>query len=301
MCWIASEALIEMNRGRMNGFLDWREIELQNDWGVREKSDAMGQRWDDGAAMWDERWKRDQAFTKRQADALAFEPDDTVLDIGCGTGPLTVHVAPRVKRMVAFDFGQRMLERLRANCAERGIDNVETLQGNWYDMEPGTGLPICDVAITRWSPAQGDILKFSRCARRWCWSVSSVESKFAEGGAQPAGMYWCRSTVDESLNMTPRPCARKYGLNVHFNLLYDHGANPTVSYLVDEKRTEAATREELLEEVLGKPPADLPDGAREGALAMIGRDISQTDDGLWVHHRKHTIAIMGWDPNEIVY
>ena len=285
----------------MNGFLDWREIELQNDWGVREKSDAMGQRWDDGAAMWDERWKRDAAFTKRQADALAFEADDTVLDVGCGTGPLAVHVAPRVKKLVAFDFGEHMLETLRSNCRERGIANVETLRGNWYDMEPGREIPMCDVAITRWSPAQGDILKFSRCARRWCWSVSSVEPKFAEGGAQQPGAYWCRSTVDESLNTTPRPCARKYGFNVHFNLLYDHGANPQVNYLVDEVRTEAPTKEELVEKVLGKPSADIPEQAREGVLAMVGRDIAQVDSGLWVHERKHTIAIMGWDPNEIIY
>ena len=285
----------------MNGFLDWREVELQNDWGVREKSDAMGRRWDEDADSWDERWKNDLDFTKRQADALSFLPSDTVLDVGCGTGPLTVHVAPRVAHVIAFDFGEHMLAHLRKNCAERGIDNVETLQGNWYDMEPGDGLPVCDVAITRWSPAHGDILKFSRCASRWCWSVASVEPTFAEGGAQEGGHFWCRSTTDEELNLSPRPCARKYGFNVHFNLLYDHGANPTISYLTDEKRTEAPSREELFEKVIGRPLDDLPADARCGAEHMIGRDITQTENGLWVHDRKHTIIIMGWNPNEITY
>ena len=56
----------------MNGWLDWGEIERSNDWGLREKSDAMGARWDAGADMWDARWKADLAFTKRQADALVM-------------------------------------------------------------------------------------------------------------------------------------------------------------------------------------------------------------------------------------
>lgn len=272
----------------MNGWLDWREIEKQNDWGLREQSDAMGDRWDADAAMWDERWKHEPEFTKRQADALAFlRENDTVLDVCCGTGPLTVHVAPRVKKVIALDHGAHMLELLRANCAERGIGNVETLQGNWYEMEPGREIPICDVAITRWSPALGDILRFSRCASRYCYAIETCELEFADGGFQDTG-FWCRSTVDEGLNTTPRPCGRKYGFNVHFNLLYDHGANPTVNYVANEERTVAASKEELLRIVVGPP-------------ALVENDIHQEEDGSWVHCRKHVIAIMGWDPNEIKY
>ena len=282
----------------MNGFLDWREIELQNDWGVREKSHEMGEWWNRDAQGWDDRWKREEAFTKRQADALAFEPTDTVLDVGCGTGPLTTFVAPRVQRVVAFDYGRDMLAKLAANCEARGITNVETLQGSWYDVEPGDGLPICDVAITRWSPAQGDILKFSRCARRQCWSLMSVEPAFAPGGVVEKG-FWCRSTTDDALNHTPRPCGRKYGLNVHFNLLYDHGANPTLNYLTDEHRTEAETRDALFEALLGCPLSEVPADRRDGAEALLGRDMFQTDEGTWVHLRRHTIAIMGWNPNEL--
>ena len=284
----------------MNGFLDWREIELQGDWGVREKSHEMGEWWDRDARGWDDRWKHDLEFTERMADALAFEPDDTVLDVCCGTGPLTVFVAPRVKKLIAFDYGEHMLELLRANCEERGIANVETLQGSWYDLEPGEGLPVCDVAITRWSPAQGDILKFSRCASRWCWSIMSVDERFEPGGESLRG-FWCRSTTDDSLNYTPRPCGRKYGFNIHFNLLYDNGANPSITYLTDERRTEAATREELFAKILGRPLDELEEGARSGAEHRIGRDITRTPDGLWVHCRKQTIAIMGWNPNEIQY
>lgn len=296
----------------MNGFLDWREIERRNDWGVREQTDAMGEMWNRDANGWDVRWKREEEFTKRQADALDLLPSDTVLDIGCGTGPLTVHVAPRVKKVVAQDFGSNMLGLLEANARERGLTNVETLQGNWHTMEPGRELPVCDVAIARWSPAQGNILKMSRCATRRCYSLMTCALTFEKDGASTGG-YWCRSTTDEALNTSPRPCARKYGFNVHFNLLYDHGANPTVSYVSDEHRVEAATRDELVEKLAASLAPRTPAGAdgaeapgghpgadRDRLLKFLERDIAQRDDGTWEYVRRHVIAVLGWDPREVV-
>lgn len=286
----------------MNGWLDWREIELQNDWGMREKTDAMADRWNDGAAMWDSRWKGDPEFTRRQADALDFLPTDTVLDVGCGTGPLTMHVAPRVAKVVALDYGPDMLRLLEENAAERGLANVETLQGNWYSMEPGEQIPVCDVAITRWSPAQGDILKFTRCARRWCWSVNTMQPYFEKDGFSTGG-YWCRSTVDEDLNTSPRPCARKNGFNVHFNLLYDHGVNPTVNYLSKDHVMTAQTKEELVSKLAGTGPdakKGRPAARRTDPAVFFARDIHQLDDGTWEFRRRETAVIMGWDPNELI-
>lgn len=272
----------------MNGWLDWRAIEERNDWGLREKTDAMGEKWDESAAMWDRRWKAEEAFTKRQADAITdLRSDDVVLDIGCGTGPLTVNIAPRVRKVVAQDFGEAMLGMLRANLAERGISNVETLQGNWHTMTPGVDLPVCDVAITRWSPAQGNILKMSRCATRRCYSLSTCDPHFAEGGVTTGG-YWCRSTVDEAQNRTPRPCGRKYGFNVHFNLLYDHGANPEIRYVTDEHEVSAPTREELLAKLRLPPGVPAP-------------KVCRRPDGRWAFTRRMTIVVMSWDPSEVCY
>lgn len=297
----------------MNGWLDWRAIEKENDWGLREKSDEMGRMWNQGAFQWDSRWKSEEEFTRRQAEALKLLPGDTVLDIGCGTGPLTMNIAPRVKRVIAQDFGEDMLRLVRQNAVDRGLSNVETLQGNWHTMEPGVDLPICDVAICRWSPAQGDILKMSRCATRQCYSLMTCAPRFEKDGFEHGG-FWCRSTVNEDLNTSPRPCARKYGFNVHFNLLYDHGANPTVSYVSDEKITFAGTREELIDKLLSKhrPPTKEESGDADGEsdgtrsdrtmlTKVIEPDIFQDADGRWIHRRRMTLAILGWDPREVVY
>ena len=223
----------------MNGWLDWEEIEKHNDWGVREKGAAMGELWDKGADGWDERWKAEEAFTKAQADAIDVLPTDTVLDICCGAGPLAVNLAPRVARVIACDYGDRMLEHVRSNALARGLSNVETLKADWFAGEPGEIIPVCDVAVTRWSPAQGNILRFSRFATRRCYSIATCAPYDGSQPPRPAGKdgrhFWLRSTTDASLNETPRPNGRKYGYNVHFNILYDHGANPTLTYVSNGK------------------------------------------------------------------
>ncbi len=295
----------------MNGFLDWREIEKQNDWGLREKTDAMGEMWNRDAAMWDSRWKGEEEYTARQAAALDLLPTDTVLDLGCGTGPLTMNIAPRVQKIIAQDYGVDMLRLLSENAKARGLDNVETLQGNFHTMEPGVELPIADVVVARWSPAQGDILKMSKCATRQCYSLMSVAPEFEKEGASTGG-FWCRSTTDDELNHSPRPCARKYGFNVHFNLLYDHGANPTLQYVRSGRVVTAPTYEELIAAVLRRPLAVLRendaqrrDGSQSGPDALpqlpdfFVRGSRQLEDGTWQFEDPSTMVIMGWNPQDV--
>ena len=42
--------------------------------------------------------------------------DDDVLECACGTGMLTVHIAPRCHKMVATDFSHKMLQRAATKC-----------------------------------------------------------------------------------------------------------------------------------------------------------------------------------------
>lgn len=54
--------------------------------------------------------------------AALFLSEDEVLECACGTGMLTVHIAPRCKRIVATDLSENMLKKTRKKCA--AFDNV---------------------------------------------------------------------------------------------------------------------------------------------------------------------------------
>jgi len=77
-------------------------------------------------------------------DALvaAFEltADDVVVDLGCGTGQLTLPIAGRVRSVVAVDPEPDMLLRARRAASERGVANVSWMIGSDADIPTLGGL-----------------------------------------------------------------------------------------------------------------------------------------------------------------
>jgi SAM-dependent methyltransferase len=62
------------------------------------------------------------------AQTLQLAPTDEVLDVGCGTGLLTLSIAPFVAQVYAVDISQGMVQRARLNLA--GISNVVISKGS---------------------------------------------------------------------------------------------------------------------------------------------------------------------------
>ena len=60
--------------------------------------------------------------------------DDVVVDLGCGTGQLTLPMAARVRAVVGVDPEADMLNRARRAAAEQGVANVSWLIGADADL-----------------------------------------------------------------------------------------------------------------------------------------------------------------------
>lgn len=74
-------------------------------------------------------------------ERAAVEPGMRVLDVGSGSGRLTIPAAERVGpegRVVALDLQAEMLRRLERRLADREIDNVETVLGGAGEGALGT-------------------------------------------------------------------------------------------------------------------------------------------------------------------
>jgi ubiquinone/menaquinone biosynthesis C-methylase UbiE len=67
-------------------------------------------------------------FALLQAE-LAGQGAARVLDLGCGAGHVSFHVAPLVAEVVAYDLSQQMLDVVAAAASERGLGNVVTQLG----------------------------------------------------------------------------------------------------------------------------------------------------------------------------
>ncbi len=69
------------------------------------------------------------ADLERLAGIVRGRPDARVLDLGCGGGHVTLHAAPHVREVVAYDLSREMLDAVASVCRERGLANVTTRQG----------------------------------------------------------------------------------------------------------------------------------------------------------------------------
>jgi ubiquinone/menaquinone biosynthesis C-methylase UbiE len=71
---------------------------------------------------------------------LGLTPESLVVELGAGTGQLTVEVAPECARVIAVDVSAVMLRRLRDKVEASGLGNVEAVRAGFLTYEH-TGQP----------------------------------------------------------------------------------------------------------------------------------------------------------------
>jgi ubiquinone/menaquinone biosynthesis C-methylase UbiE len=86
-------------------------------------------RWDERVEAWDEVAMSEAFLAIRDRLLELAEPlgGDRVIDLGAGTGLLSLALAPRVRELIAVDISERMLERLDDAATADGIHNIRTV------------------------------------------------------------------------------------------------------------------------------------------------------------------------------
>lgn len=158
----------------------------------------------DDAAHWDERAKSyHKAVLPASPYVAAFVedtgilPGESVFDMGCGTGAVSIPLAAGGHDVMACDFSEGMLEVLRAEACALGVD-VHTKLLSWADDWPACGIArgSYDVACASRSIVTANLRdslgKLSNVARRRCAVTLPVGSSprsdaaiLSELGLQP--------------------------------------------------------------------------------------------------------------------
>ncbi|MDD2240254.1 MAG: methyltransferase domain-containing protein [Kiritimatiellae bacterium] len=99
----------------------------------------MSNRFDPLASTWDDHPDRHH-LTDDLIKALQrwapLQSDWDVLDYGCGTGALTIRLAPLVRQVLAIDSSRGMLEVLATKAQSQGLTNIECLQTDFETAPP---------------------------------------------------------------------------------------------------------------------------------------------------------------------
>lgn len=138
----------------MHRIIDWNELWKAIHVASPERTRKAG----DPAATWD---KRAAAYhrishgeteaTKRDLGFIDLRPGDTVLDMGAGTGRLTVPLAGRAAHVTALDPSGGMLGILRKRMEEAGYHNYSCVQMKWEEVVLGRDIVPHDIVIAAFS------------------------------------------------------------------------------------------------------------------------------------------------------
>src|SRR3954470_12776284 len=84
----------------------------------------------------DEFWARGEQVVDAMLEqgGVQVEPDDRVVEIGCGIGRLTRGLAARAEHVWAFDISSEMLQRAQEAVGE--LPNVEWIHGDGASLRP---------------------------------------------------------------------------------------------------------------------------------------------------------------------
>lgn len=134
--------------------IDWNEL-----WKVfHASSPERAERDRDPAAVWNRRaaaYRRathgETRATEQELAVLDLRPEDTVLDMGAGTGRLAVPITRSVAHVTALDPSEGMLAILREQMAAAGRTNYSTVMMRWEDAVIGRDIEPHDIVIAAFS------------------------------------------------------------------------------------------------------------------------------------------------------
>jgi cyclopropane fatty-acyl-phospholipid synthase-like methyltransferase len=113
---------------------------------------------------------------------MDFDANDTVLDIGCGPGTLALALAKKVKKVIAIDYAEEMLEQLHIHAKQEGITNIETHHIGWDD--DWSALPQVDIVVASRSMEVSDLEvaleKMNAHAKKACYLTYKVGGSYVD-------------------------------------------------------------------------------------------------------------------------
>lgn len=253
--------------------------------------------WDNQAAFYNQMAQMEAGFTLNQLNCFDTSPEDTVLDIGCGPGRITVPMAKRAKSVTALDASPKMLEYCRQNAEAAGLTNVTTKLMDWEDADAAAAVEKHDIVIASRSVGMGDIKRLSSLARKYAviiiWShgcphIPVIAGKLFEG-------------LEEEGDRRPGPPIsrdRRLGNNLWYNRIYDLGYNPNLNIVEDGFTKNYANREEAYEDLARLKPgmSELPQEKQRIFKANTDQFLSQNKDGSITFLSPTKSIVLWWKP-----
>ncbi|CEL23830.1 type 11 methyltransferase [Methanobacterium formicicum] len=119
------------NEVEINYKVDWNGLwnkSLQN---LPKKNNPES--WDNIASKFNE-WMEKDDYPEKLLNRIELDSNDSVLDIGCGNGVITIPLAQKAIKVTAMDISSKMLEILKKNAKNSDLNNINTCNRRIEDV-----------------------------------------------------------------------------------------------------------------------------------------------------------------------
>lgn len=167
----------------------WYSAQLKGNFKPRYRGAAF---WNRRAPAFAGRQKHKSDYPRQFLNILKPQPHWRVLDVGCGSGTLTIPLSDRVAAVTALDFSENMLALLEREAVRQQITNITTVLASWQDDWEDMGVGQHDVVIASRSLISADLTsaieKLNRFAKhRVCISAMVGDGPFDRRIIEAAG------------------------------------------------------------------------------------------------------------------
>ncbi|MCD7981879.1 MAG: methyltransferase domain-containing protein [Clostridiales bacterium] len=246
--------------------------------------------WDLESARYNKMSALEKELTVKQVDALPLSPEDTVLDMGCGCGRLSVPIAQRVKAVTSLDSSEKMLANCAANAKAAGAENLTPLFLDFFEAEAGVNVPVHDLVFCSRSAAIWEIEKLCTFARKY---VAVLIFANAPSLPELLGKLFSGTTEKPAERGPHRIHDRRLDYNALWNTVYDLGYEPNCTIVPDGFTASYASVEEACDDLrmLGTVDPDREETYRKNVMQFLTR----REDGSWDLLIPTRTAVIWWE------
>lgn len=138
--------------------------------------------WDKAAEGFFKRTRNDD-YQDVLFSKLILDREDTVLDVGCGEGTITIPLAQKVKKVIGIDSSPKMLEYLKKRSGEK--NNIETklmaIEDISYDKIGDVDVVICSRSLNGIVPIEEVLTELNKIANKYVFiTIFGPENKKIE-------------------------------------------------------------------------------------------------------------------------
>lgn len=230
---------------------------------LKQKTDK-NKDWDKAAPHFHKRAKKDD-YHDLLFSKLILNENDSLLDLGCGEGSITLPIAKQVRKVTGVDSSAKMLELLNQRAQEQNIKNVDTILKSLEDISYEE---IGDYDVVLASRSLNGIIPIEETLK----TINEIANKYVFITLFGPENWKIEKEFNEYIRKENKPFPE---YNYMFNILYNMGIYANIERLDIKTYREYSSIEEAMDN--GKFRLDLLNDDEKAQLKKYLNEILKKD------------------------